>query len=78
MCLVACFTEDCNGCNFSNNYGGALGANALGKGLEGNKSLRVNYLFLPFCFLKDKQFEFFLTKKKKTIRILDGNSVMRM
>lgn len=26
---------------FSGNYGGALGANALAKGLEGNKSLRV-------------------------------------
>lgn len=25
----------------SGNYGGALGANALAKGLEGNKSLRV-------------------------------------
>lgn len=26
----------------SGNYGGALGANALAKGLEGNKSLRVH------------------------------------
>lgn len=38
---------------FSGNYGGALGANALGKGLEGNKSLRVlisftsTYLSVP-------------------------------
>lgn len=32
---------------FSGNYGGALGANALGKGLEGNKSLRVSLHLLP-------------------------------
>ena len=30
----------------SGNYGGALGANALAKGLEGNKSLRVHTLLL--------------------------------
>lgn len=32
----------------SGNYGGALGANALAKGLEGNKSLRV-CKFSLFC-----------------------------
>ena len=31
---------------FSGNYGGALGANALAKGLEGNKSLRVHILLM--------------------------------
>ena len=36
---------------FSGNYGGALGANALAKGLEGNKSLRVHPLLLIFYVL---------------------------
>lgn len=31
---------------FSGNYGGALGANALAKGLEGNKSLRVQIFLM--------------------------------
>jgi len=30
----------------SNNYGGALGGSAFAKGLEGNKSLRVNGQFI--------------------------------
>lgn len=35
--------------SFSGNYGGALGANALANGLEGNKSLRVHKLpHVPF------------------------------
>lgn len=34
----------------SGNYGGALGANAVAKGLEGNKSLRV-YATFTFTFL---------------------------
>lgn len=34
--------QDLLGFYLSNNYGGALGANALAKGLEGNKSLRVS------------------------------------
>lgn len=32
---------------FSGNYGGALGAAALAKGLEGNKSLRVRFWSIP-------------------------------
>jgi hypothetical protein len=36
---------------FSGNYGGALGANALGKGLEGNKSLRVLVSFTSTSYL---------------------------
>lgn len=35
----------------SGNYGGALGANALSKGLEGNKSLRVPVHWLAILFL---------------------------
>lgn len=34
----------------SGNYGGALGANALAKGLEGNKSLRVCKFSVFFFF----------------------------
>ena len=36
---------------FSGNYGGALGANALAKGLEGNKSLRVPDSFTSTSYL---------------------------
>ena len=36
---------------FSGNYGGALGANALAKGLEGNKSLRVPVSFTSTSYL---------------------------
>jgi cation transporter-like permease len=36
----------------SGNYGGALGANALAKGLEGNKSLRVCKFSFFFFFLQ--------------------------
>ncbi|KAL8517498.1 hypothetical protein ACS0TY_015662 [Phlomoides rotata] len=33
---------------YLNNYGGPLGAAALAKGLEGNKSLRISFFFPSF------------------------------
>lgn len=41
----------------SGNYGGALGANALAKGLEGNKSLWVRVI-TTFTFLSFSLFQF--------------------
>ena len=43
---------------FSGNYGGALGANALAKGLEGNKSLRVHLVLLIFYVRCQESYQF--------------------